>query len=97
MFTLPDPDELADFPELAALALLGVALDVSVRALVAANPELHGRAIPPDAEYLEEEGISPSTDLPFSLAIRIRDLAEEIRLYREQVDRERKAREARPF
>ena len=92
MFALPDPDELADFPELAALALLGVALDVSVRALVAANPELHA-----DAEYLEEEGISPSMDLPFSLVIRIRDLADQVRLYRELIDEERKARDAQPF
>ena len=92
MSTLPDPDEIADFPELAALALLEVALHVSLRALIAANPELHA-----DADYIEEQGISPSTDLPFSLAIRIGELAEQIRLYREQIDEERKEREAQPF
>ena len=62
------------------------------RALIAANPELHA-----DADYLEEEGISPSTDLPFSLAIRIGDLVDQIRFYRDLVDEERKAREAQPF
>lgn len=92
MFTRPDPDELADFPELAALALLEVALDVSLGALIAANPELHA-----DADDLEEEGISPSTDLPFSLAICIGELKDQIRLYREQIDEERKTREAQPF
>lgn len=92
MSTLPDPDDLEDFPELAALALLDVALDVSLRALPAANPELHA-----GADYLEEEGISPETTLPFSLVIRIGDLEEQIRLYREQIDDVRKARKAQPF
>ncbi len=38
---VPTPDVLARSPELAALALLERALDVTRHALIAANPELH--------------------------------------------------------
>lgn len=39
---LPTPPEIAEFPELAVLAVLDYTLNGCVRALVAAHPELDG-------------------------------------------------------
>jgi hypothetical protein len=42
---LPTPPEIAETPELALLSVLNFALEASVRALVAAHPELEGEAL----------------------------------------------------
>jgi hypothetical protein len=46
---LPTPPEIAEIPELALLSVLDFALDASVRALVAAHPDLQAAALPPGA------------------------------------------------
>jgi hypothetical protein len=43
---LPTPGEIAEASELAVLAVLDTALDMSVRALIAAHPELCGDHFP---------------------------------------------------
>ena len=47
-YELPTPPEIARIPELAVLSVLLSALEVSVRALVAAHPELEGNTPPPE-------------------------------------------------
>jgi hypothetical protein len=42
----PTPCDLADNPELAVLAVLDTALHLSIRALVAAHPQLEADAVP---------------------------------------------------
>jgi hypothetical protein len=46
---LPTPPEIAETPELALLSVLNFALEASVRALVAAHPELQAEDLPPAA------------------------------------------------
>jgi len=48
-FTLPTPPEIAEIPELAVLSVLDFTLEASVRALVAAHPELEEETLPPRA------------------------------------------------
>lgn len=43
---LPTPPEIARSPEIAALAILELTLEVAARALVAAHPELDGDRAP---------------------------------------------------
>jgi len=68
--TVPTPDVLARSPELAALALLERALDVTRHALIAANPELQAcldellepGGLPRDAQLKAARDVLRQTD-----------------------------------
>jgi hypothetical protein len=77
MNTLPCPDDLADAPELAVLALLGTGLEIATAALVAAWPELHS----PKQHLLAPARPGPCTHV-WTIITLIRVLADEIELYR---------------
>jgi hypothetical protein len=65
---LPTPDELTDSPQLAALTLLDAALEVGLRALVSAHPEIWHL----DDRNADDDPPSATVALANALAIQIR-------------------------
>ena len=80
---LPTPPEIADAPELAALAGADHALEMMRRALIAANPELL------DQEFTPASGPALLPDLALDLISHAAALTKLIERYAERIDRER--------
>jgi len=81
---IPTPDDLVDAPELAILAALDRTLDLVVRALVCAHPEL----VDPERPYWLRRA-SPSAAAAETLVDQTADLKQALIAYREAIEIQR--------
>ena len=75
---LLEPQDVVSAPELAVLALLHAVIDMSIRSLLAAHPDLQNDA-------LEDNHNSPCQAIARSIIISASQLFEPIRAYRKAV------------